>query len=87
MKRAIEFEQEVKLRHRIIIELENEADIDMICDLSGMDFNDILYQLNEFDDVKILEKSENFYEDITSGVQYYDDYWTKDEIKYYGDSD
>lgn len=87
MKRAIEFEQEVKLRHRIIVELENEADIDMICDLSGMDFNDILYQLNEFDDVKILEKSENFYEDITSDVQYYDDYWTKDEIKYYGDSD
>lgn len=87
MKRAIEFEQEVKLRHRIIVELENEADIDMICDLSGMDFNDILYQLNEFDDVKILEKSENFYEDIASDVQYYDDYWTKDEIKYYGDSD
>lgn len=87
MKRAIEFEQEVKLCHRIVIECKNEEALDAICELSGMDFDDILYQLNEFDDVKILETSENYSEDTEGSVEYGDDYWTDDEIKEYGSID
>jgi len=86
MKRAIEFEQTVSFKHRVVVDCDEDA-VEQICNLSGDSFGDIMYEIDLMEDVKVLECSENFSEDTDDDVGYYDDYWTKDEIKQYGDSE
>ena len=84
MKRAIEFEQTVSFKHRVVIECESDQQVNKICELSEERFDDILLKIGEMDSVKVLEASENFSEDENGNVEYHDDYWTADEAKAYG---
>ncbi len=84
MKRAIEFEETVKIRHQVIIECEYDKQINMVAELDGECFDDIRSRIADTG-VRILVVNENYAEDIYS-VEYYDDYWTKDEERVYGPS-
>lgn len=86
MKRAIEFEQAVSFKHRVVVDCDEDR-IEQICSLSGDSFGDIMIEIDEMEDVNILECSEDFSEDADDDARYYDDYWTKDEIKKYGDGE
>ena len=87
MKRAIEFEQTVNFKRRIVVECKNEDVLEEICGFRGDSFGDILDQVFELNGVTLLEGDEEYLEDTNNDVRYYDDYWTKDEIKQYGDSE
>ena len=80
MKRAIEFEEKVKIKHQVIVEVADDSEIDDICELTGNSFDDILMQIEDNTNAKILEVNENYITD-GDGLEYYDDYWTDEEEK------
>lgn len=80
MKRVIEFEEMVKIKHRVIVEVTDDNEIDNICELTGNSFDEILMQIEDNTNAKILEINENYVTD-GNGLEFYDDYWTDNEEK------
>lgn len=80
MKRAIEFEEMVKIKHQVIVEVADDNEIDNICELTGNSFDEILMQIEDNTNAKILEINENYVTD-GNGLEFYDDYWTDNEEK------
>lgn len=86
MKRAIEFEEKISFKHRVVIDCENETLFEEVCNLTRDSFDDVIRLISKIDGLTVLEISEEFSEDTEEDVGYYDDYWTKDEIELYGES-
>lgn len=81
MKRAIEFEEVIKVRHQIIVEVGSEEELNTICGLSGDSFDDILLQIDNDTDAEVLESNEEYFVENEDGLGYYDDYWTDTEAE------
>ena len=85
MKRAIEFEETVKIRHQVIVEVNCEEELDTISCLTGDSFDDILLQIDNDTDAKVLESSEEYSVLSEDGLEYLDDYWTISEASRFPD--
>lgn len=81
MKRAIEFQENVMYTHQVIIEYDSESELDEVCEIHGSSLYEIIKKINDIG-VKVIDSSEEYsYE--SDGIEYYDDYWTKNEEKIY----
>ena len=83
MNRAIEFEQTLKIRHQVAVEVDDESTLDTICNLTGDSFDDILSKIEAMPNVNMLGVSEEYSCDADDGLEYYDDYWTEEEERFY----
>ena len=83
MKRAIEFVENIKVTHQVIIDYESDSELDDICEITDDSFFDILEKIKDMG-IEIVDCNEEYsYE--SDGIEYYDDYWTKLEKETYGD--
>lgn len=73
MKRAIIFEETVKVQHRIIVDYENEDQLDeAISNTEGLnDLDDCVDAIDAV--IHVCSIDENWAED-SDGLEYYDDY-------------
>ena len=85
MKRTIEFKEMVEVRHRVVVDA-SEDEISAICDQMVDSFDEILEYINEETNAKILEAEENCSSEEWGELEYYDDYWTDQEKKRFGDN-
>lgn len=79
MKRAIEFEEVIKVRHQVVVEVSSEEELDTVCGLTGDSFDDILLQIENDTDAEVLESNEEYFTDSEDELEYYNDYWTDTE--------
>ncbi len=85
MKRAIEFEETVKITHRVVVDANSEDELDQICSLTGDSFDDILIKIAQNTQAKILESSEEYSSNTDGWVEYCDDYWTEEDHEKFPD--
>ncbi|MGN0246945.1 MAG: hypothetical protein ACI4DK_13405 [Lachnospiraceae bacterium] len=74
MKWIIEVEETVKMRHQIIVDIDNEGQLEKALDNAG----DYCTSLDDFVDavadvIPVLEINEEYYAE-TDSVEYFDDY-------------
>jgi hypothetical protein len=93
MKIAIEFEEIKRHRHQFIIDYGDEKDLDLICNVEGDSFDDVMNKILSITRYKdstssVLSVTENYEGSeenmIQDKIEYFDSYWTKDEELLYG---
>lgn len=69
--------------HQVIIEYDSESELDEVCEIYESSLYEIIEKINDIG-VKVIDSSEEYsYE--SDRIEYYDDYWTKNEEKIYVD--
>lgn len=83
MKRAIEFRELIENTYRVVVDVPNEETLEEICEMTGKDFEGMVYTIGRMNGVKVLDADSEFDCESVDGIEYADDYWTDSEEEAY----